>query len=100
MQNRISLVSACLTLATLAGCAATGDDHASFRSQDDKPIAAASGGQEHMQLSPEAQADMQACIEAGTPGEMHAFLAQGAGKWEYKSTMWMAPEVPPVESTG
>jgi hypothetical protein len=40
--------------------------------------------------------DMQACIAAGTPGPMHKFLAEGAGSWTGKNTMWMAPDAPPV----
>jgi hypothetical protein len=41
---------------------------------------------------------MQACMEAATPGEMHAYLAEGVGVWEGKSTMWMTPEAEPMES--
>lgn len=42
--------------------------------------------------------DMQACIEAGTPGPMHEHLASGVGTWKGKSTMWMTPEADPVVS--
>ena len=42
--------------------------------------------------------DMQAVMAAGTPGKMHAHLAEGAGKWRGKSTMWMAPGAEPVTS--
>jgi hypothetical protein len=42
--------------------------------------------------------DMQACIIAGTPGEMHERLANEVGTWKGKSTMWMAPGAEPVES--
>lgn len=44
------------------------------------------------------EADMQACMEAATPGEMHAYLAEGVGVWEGESTMWMAPGAEPMES--
>jgi hypothetical protein len=42
--------------------------------------------------------DMQACMVAGTPGEMHKFLAKGLGVWSGKNTMWMAPGVDPMKS--
>lgn len=43
--------------------------------------------------------DLQACMVAGTPGEMHAFLARGVGEWECKGTMWMYPGAEPMTST-
>jgi hypothetical protein len=63
-----------------------------------KPAATPPAG-EAPQLPPGwTEADMQACIEAGTPGEMHAHLAEGIGVWNGKSTMWMAPGAPPMQS--
>jgi hypothetical protein len=44
------------------------------------------------------EADMQACMEAGTPGAQHAFLAEAIGTWQGKCTHWMTPEAPPVSS--
>jgi hypothetical protein len=44
--------------------------------------------------------DMQAMTQAGTPGEMHKKLADGAGTWKAKTQMWMAPGAPPMESEG
>ena len=41
---------------------------------------------------------MQACMLAGQPGKMHEFLMKGAGTWKGKSTHWMAPGMPPMES--
>jgi hypothetical protein len=35
--------------------------------------------------------DMQACMLAGTPGEMHKELAKDVGVWNGKTTMWMGP---------
>lgn len=35
--------------------------------------------------------DMKACMEAGTPGKMHEWLAKSAGTWAGKTTMWMGP---------
>jgi hypothetical protein len=42
---------------------------------------------------------MKACMEAGTPGENHQFLAKAAGTWEGKTKMWMAPGTEPQTST-
>lgn len=44
------------------------------------------------------QEDMQACMDAGTPGEMHAFLVESAGVWHGKGKMWMAPGMAPIDS--
>lgn len=45
------------------------------------------------------EADMQACIEAGTPGEMHAHLAEVVGTWNGAVSMWHAPGLPVETST-
>ena len=44
------------------------------------------------------EADMKAMVEAGTPGKMHKFLADSAGTWAGKNTMWPAPGAPPIQS--
>jgi hypothetical protein len=44
------------------------------------------------------EADMKACVEAGTPGPKHEFLAQSIGAWSGKNTMWMTPTADPVKS--
>lgn len=44
------------------------------------------------------EADMQACMEAGTPGEQHKHLTELVGTWQGKVTMWMAPGTEPVKS--
>jgi len=46
------------------------------------------------------QADMQACMAAGTPGKMQERLLQAAGTWHGKSKMWMTAEAEPMDSTG
>ena len=77
--------------ATLAGSIALAQDH--------KP--AATGGQpaEQPQLPPGwTEADMMACMEAGTPGPMHEHLASAVGVWHGKSKMWMAPGTAAIES--
>lgn len=37
--------------------------------------------------------DMQACMEAGAPGENHEYLVQDAGVWKGKTKMWMTPDM-------
>jgi hypothetical protein len=65
-----------------------------------KPAAQPAGAPAEMQLPPGmTMEDMQACMEAGTPGEMHAYLAQSVGTWSGKTKMWMDPDAPPMEST-
>lgn len=55
--------------------------------------------QPEMQLPPGwTEADMQACMIAGMPGEMHEYLAEAAGTWYGASKMWMAPGMEPMES--
>jgi hypothetical protein len=41
--------------------------------------------------------DMQACMIAGTPGDMQKFLAKDAGTWKAKNKMWMAPGADPID---
>ena len=44
------------------------------------------------------EADLQACIVAGTPGKMQQVLAADAGVWKGDSTMWMYPGAEPVST--
>jgi hypothetical protein len=54
-----------------------------------------------MQLPPGwTMEDMQKCMIAGTPGEQHKHLTEGVGEWDCKTTMWMAPDTEPMQSTG
>lgn len=55
--------------------------------------------------SAEGQPNMQEMMArweaAMTPGEPHAFLAQGVGEWETTIKSWMGgPDAPPTESKG
>jgi hypothetical protein len=62
--------------------------------KDSKPA-----GMPEMKLPPGwTPADMQACMEAATPGKMHEHLAKNVGTWAGKNTMWMAPETEPMKS--
>jgi hypothetical protein len=42
--------------------------------------------------------DLQACMAAGTPGEIHKKLAKDIGTWKGKQSMWMGPDSEPVKS--
>ncbi|HZW10334.1 MAG TPA: DUF1579 domain-containing protein [Phycisphaerales bacterium] len=82
-------------IVALAGSVAMGQ-----ATKEKKPLTTQPAGQPAFELPPGmTEADMQACMEAATPGEMHAHLAQGVGVWEGKTTMWMTPEAEPMEST-
>jgi hypothetical protein len=77
-------------LATVVGSLAIADSSSSD---------AQSAGQPEMQLPPGWTAeDMQACMLAATPGEMHKYLASDVGVWHGNTTMWMAPDTEPMTS--
>jgi hypothetical protein len=83
----------------LAAALAVGGVVGSFAVAEPAKDAAAAGQPPQMQLPPGwTMADMQACIEAGTPGPMHQWLAKGAGTWQGKTTMWMYPGSEPMVS--
>jgi hypothetical protein len=64
-----------------------------------QPEGQAPAGQPDFPLPPGwTPEDMEACMVAGTPGEMHAFLATHAGTWDGQCTMWMYPGADPMES--
>ncbi len=57
-------------------------------------------GQPEMKLPPGWTAeDMQSCMAAGMPGEMHKHLAKSAGTWIGKCTMWMGPGMDAMPTT-
>ncbi len=59
------------------------------------------GAQPEVKLPPGmSMEDMQACMAAATPGEMHKFLAKSVGTWSAQTKMWMAPGMEPNLSGG
>ena len=76
----------------------------SFAAEPAKPDAkdaqpAAANAKADVKLPPGwTEADMQACMLAGTPGKEHEQLAKDAGVWQGKNTMWMCPGAEPVKS--
>jgi hypothetical protein len=68
-------------------------------------LAVADATKEAKQAAPEIKlpagwtpADMEAMIKAGTPGKQQQLLAKDAGVWQGKTTMWMGPEGPAMNS--
>lgn len=58
-------------------------------------------GMQQAQLPPGVSAsDMQACMEAATPGKMQQRLLDAAGTWHGKSRMWMSADAQPADCTG
>lgn len=96
MKPQHFLTSVAFALA-LTACASTQRDIGS----NEKPMQHDTKSEQAgaMQLPPGwTEADMQACMIAGTPGEMHTKLLSHSGRWTGKCTMWMAPETQPMES--
>ncbi len=67
------------------------------KKQVEKAVEGVTGGQSAGELPPGMDpADMQAYMEASTPGPMHAHLMRSVGEWTGKTTSWMAPDAPPT----
>ena len=49
---------------------------------------------------PATEAEMEACMKAGMPGEHHRKLELFVGTWKAKVKHWMQPGADPDESTG
>ena len=62
-------------------------------------VAAVRAG-EPPKLTPEQQAEMEACQKAGTPGAPHAALASTTGNYDLDFKSWSEPGGAPMESTG
>jgi len=87
MSRRRTLVATCVSAAALAALAAS-----IAWAQPAKEGAPKPAPQPEMKLPPGwTAADMQACIDAGTPGKMQGVLTRDAGVWKGKGTMWMGP---------
>lgn len=57
-------------------------------------------GQEHPEMTPEQQAEMEAYMKAGTPGAPHQALASTAGSYDLQIKSWHEPGGPAMEDTG
>lgn len=91
MNRRSLLAPVCLAAASLAALGAW------TQPARDQPAKDQPAGQP--QLPPGwTESDMQACIEAGTPGEQHRFLARQIGVWRGKSQMSMVPGADAITS--
>lgn len=92
MKTSCRLVAAA-TLAALAGTIALAQPAKDAQKPEAKPTAQpANAMPEGMPPLPEGwtMEDFQKCAEAGMPGPMHDYLAEGVGTWKGKAKMWMA----------
>jgi hypothetical protein len=48
----------------------------------------------------QSDSDMKAMMAYSTPGDIHKMMAKSVGTWTCAITMWMAPNTPPMNSTG
>lgn len=88
----IKKMSASKWIAAAALAVAAGSFAIADTSKEAKPSA-----QTEIKLPPGwTEADMQKCMVAATPGKMHERLAQGAGVWIGKCSMWMGAGAEPV----
>jgi hypothetical protein len=89
---------AAVGLATAVGSIIAADPAKDAKAKDANAGAKTASHQEPKLPPGWTEADMQACMLAGTPGEMHKHLAQAVGTWHGKTTMWMAPGAEPAKS--
>jgi hypothetical protein len=65
------------------------------------PLAAQDASkQQPPQMTPAQQAEMDAYMKAGTPGEQHKWLASLAGEYAVKTKNWPEPGAAPMEESG
>lgn len=87
-------LSAAVCVAAIAVSAVIGSIAIADSPKESKPAV-----QAEFKLPPGwTEADMKACMLAGTPGKMHEELAKEAGVWHGKTTMWMYPDAEPMKS--
>jgi hypothetical protein len=91
MRSKTLCCSALLVLALVAPAAA--DSHMEKQAAD-------AASQQQPQMSAEEQAMMKAWEEASAVRDEHKRLAEGAGTWKSKVTMWMKPGAEPMVSEG
>lgn len=94
MKFKSSLTSclvAAAALALLGGCS-SGSKQAAKNPPTGQPTT-----QPEFKLPPGwTEADMQACMVAGTPGKEHERLLKDVGVWKGKNTMWHYPGAQPM----
>jgi hypothetical protein len=102
VRSSLNLLSIA-AVSALVGCATTHDEIAGgnppSNAQTSTTTAQTKSTAETPKLPPGwTQADMQACMEAATPGKQQQNLARATGKWTGTTTMWMAPDTQPMTS--
>ncbi|MBY0263497.1 MAG: DUF1579 domain-containing protein [Phycisphaerales bacterium] len=102
MFCKSSVTTLCLAAVAAVGIAAGFGQPGNKDHKSPTPSAPAAGGHGQpgdMKLPPGwTPEDMKACMDAGTPGEMHAWLAKSVGTWKGKETMWMGPGADPIST--
>ena len=64
------------------------------------PALAQEAGADAAQMTPEQQAQMEAYMAAGTPGEQHRQLAKAAGSYDLEIRSWQDPSAPATVEKG
>lgn len=97
MARRLTAaLAAAATLTASFALAAAGDQAGDKTGKAKTPAAPPSASDLPPGMDP---ADMQAYMEAGTPGPMHAHLMKSVGTWEGKTSSWPAPDAPAMTGT-
>jgi hypothetical protein len=90
MSRKNRIVPTCIAVACMAAVA--GSFAIAQSNKGDKPATPPA----HLPAG-WSEADMQACVAAGTPGAMHEHLAKLVGTWHGTTTMWMDPATEPAQ---
>lgn len=98
MRTR-SILATIAGLAAIAGTIAVAQPPARDSTKPAQPPAKPAQPGDHALPPGMSEEDMQACMQAATPGAEHELLARNVGTWQGKTKMWMAPDTEPVEST-
>lgn len=97
MKSTFVLVIAGVAAGAALGATAMYTQSAKDNKKTTAPATAPSGDMQDMPLPAGwTKEDMQKCMVAGEIGPMQKFLAESAGTWEGKNTMWMSPEAEPM----
>jgi hypothetical protein len=93
IRQHLSIALATASIALFAMTSATAQE--ASKVQD-----ASKAQQAQHKMTPEQQAEMEAYMKAGAPGEQHKRLAAMAGKYSVKMRSWHEPGGPAMEESG
>ena len=86
------------TIALLIACN-TADNKTDDAKEDDSKIASEGKPTAKEWVPVDSATAMRTMMEVATPGPQHTLLAKSNGEWVGETTMWMAPDAPPVKAT-